>query len=208
MVAYESAGSERLECNNMHGLTGNKVHIISPRTSLAVPTSIGPSVLLVGHVSSRACSTPSLVLYSEGSVTSPRGCQCTFFDGVYSFSVVASHQDVTAVHLWNGSTTSISEAAYVPDCSEIKKTIIVICICVKLFSVLKGAPSGAGKGEGGSCCFFFGSINYVKIQEEGNINCEFSGVFTETHDRQNTHPPVCFVLEAQDIIIILYCFLG
>ena len=96
---------------NTYTLTRNRVHIISPRASFAVPTSIGPSVLPVGHVSSRTGSTPTLVLYSEDFEAVPQSNQRTFQNGVSSSSVKATDEDIFTISSWNGSTTGVSIAA-------------------------------------------------------------------------------------------------
>ena len=62
----------------LNNLTGYFVNIVSPGSSFAISTSIRPSILSVGHVSSRASSTPTLMLYSEDSVTKSQSNQRTF----------------------------------------------------------------------------------------------------------------------------------
>ena len=97
------------------------VNVVSPRASFAVPTSIGPSVLSVGHVSSRTGSTPSLVLNSEDSVTKPQSNQSTFQDGVCSSPIESRHQWIATIHLWNGSVTSVFVASEWLGCKQRKK---------------------------------------------------------------------------------------
>ena len=102
----------KLEQNiKLYRLTGYEIHIISPWSSFAIPTSIGTSVPPVGHVSSWSCSTPTLMLDCKSSVTTPRRYCKALKDGVDSSSVEAPDKHVFAIHLWNGSTTSISETS-------------------------------------------------------------------------------------------------
>ena len=103
---------------NESKLTSYLVHVIGPRTSLAVPTSIGPSVLPVGHVSSWTSSTPPLILYSEDWVPEPQSNQRTFQDGVCSSSVKTRHQCVATIHLWDGSASSVFVASKGFDCTN------------------------------------------------------------------------------------------
>ena len=97
-------------CDNPR-LTVYSVHIISPRSSLAIPTPIGSSILSVSHMSSWTCSTPSLMLNSKSSVTKPHSNCSTFLQGVRSSTVISPHYWVTTVYSWNSSPTCVLEAS-------------------------------------------------------------------------------------------------
>ena len=102
----------------LNELTAYEINIIRPRSSFAVPTSIGSSILLKCHVSSRTCRTPSLMLNCKGFVTTPGGCCKALVDGGGSSSVEATDDDVFAIHLWNCSTAGVSETANRFYCKE------------------------------------------------------------------------------------------
>ena len=53
--------------------TRDGVNIISPRSSLSIPTSIGSSIPPVCHVSPRACGAPSLMLNRKVSIRTLHG---------------------------------------------------------------------------------------------------------------------------------------
>ena len=92
-------------------LTVYSVHVISPRTSFAILTTIGSSILPVSHVSSWACSAPSLMLDCKSSVTKPHSDCGTFLNGVRSSSVISSHYWIATVNSWDSSATSVFEAS-------------------------------------------------------------------------------------------------
>ena len=102
-------------CDNAR-LTVYSVHIISPRSSLAIPTPIGSSILSVSHVSSWTCSAPSLMLNSKSSVTKPQSNKGTTLNGFLSLSIISFHYWVTTVHSWNSTATSVFEASDWLDC--------------------------------------------------------------------------------------------
>ena len=102
-------------CDNPR-LTVYSVHIISPRSSLAIPTPIGSSILSVSHVSSWTCSAPSLMLNSKSSVTKPQSNEGTTLNGFLSLSIISFHYWVTTVHSWDSTATSVFEASDWLDC--------------------------------------------------------------------------------------------
>ena len=97
--------------------TRNKVNIVCPWTTFAIPTFIGSSILPVCQVSSRACSTPSLMLNSKSSVASLGSLQSTFCYGITSSSIETTHKKAFSIHLWNGSATCISVTASGSNCN-------------------------------------------------------------------------------------------
>ena len=100
----------------MWRLTVYSVHIISPRSSLAIPTPIGSSILSVSHMSSWTCSAPSLMLNSKSSVTKPQSNEGTTLNGFLSLSIISFHYWVTTVHSWDSTATSVFEASDWLDC--------------------------------------------------------------------------------------------
>ena len=106
--------------------TRNKVNIVCPRTTFAIPTFIGSSILPVRQVSSRACSTPSLMLNSKSSVASLGSLQSTFCYGITSSSIETTHKKAFSIHLWNGSATCISVTASGSNCNtKVSKSILI-----------------------------------------------------------------------------------
>ena len=97
-------------------LTVYSVHIISPRSSLAIPTPIGSSILSVSHMSSWTCSAPSLMLNSKSSVTKPQSNKGATLNGFFSLSIISFHYWVTTVHSWDSTATSVFEASDWLDC--------------------------------------------------------------------------------------------
>ena len=107
--------------NESELLANHVVDVISPRSSLAVSTSIGPSVLPVSNMCFRTSSAPSLMLYSKNSITKSQRNQGTFQDGIGSSPVVTRHQWIATIHLWNGAATSVFVASQRHDCIRKKK---------------------------------------------------------------------------------------
>ena len=112
-----SKGSSGTKCQ-VNELTGNEINIIRPWSSFAIPASIGSSILPVSQVSSWTCRTPSLMLNCKGSITTPGSCRKALIDGGGSSSVEATDNDVSAIHLWNSPTASVSETSNRFDCKE------------------------------------------------------------------------------------------
>ena len=110
----------RVSCFTNISLTRYNVNIISPWSPLAISTSIRPSILSVGHVSSRTSSTPSLMLYSKGSVTKSQSNQSTFQNSVCSSPVIVFDKNIFTIIPWNRSSAGISVAANWCNC-EISK---------------------------------------------------------------------------------------
>ena len=102
-------------CDNSR-LTVYSVHVICPRSSLAIPTPIGSSILSVSHMSSWTCSAPSLMLNSKSSVTKPQSNEGTTLNGFLSLSIISFHYWVTTVHSWDSTATSVFEASDWLDC--------------------------------------------------------------------------------------------
>ena len=114
----------QVSTKSIYRLTGYEIHIISPRTSLSVPTSIGPSILPECQVSSWARSAPSLMLDCKGSVTTSLCYREALVDGIRSSSVVAPDENIFTIHLWNCSATSVTETANRFDLKKEKKECI------------------------------------------------------------------------------------
>ena len=103
---------------NFKILTVNSIDVICPRSSFAVPATIGSSVFGIcpmGHASS---SAPSLVLHSKHSETIPQSHKSAFRDGVNSSTIVVSNQGIFAVFSWNGSTFGVAIATSVFNCES------------------------------------------------------------------------------------------
>ena len=72
-------------------LTINSVHIISPRSSLSIPTPIGSSVPPIRHMSSSTRSAPSLMLDGKHLGSEHQSNKSAFLYGGFSWSVVTFH---------------------------------------------------------------------------------------------------------------------
>ena len=72
-------------------LTIHSVHIISPRSSLSIPTPIGSSVPPIRHMSSSTRSAPSLMLDGKHLGSKHQSNKSAFLNGGFSWSVVAFH---------------------------------------------------------------------------------------------------------------------
>ena len=93
--------------NNKIWHTYYVIYVIGPRASFAIPTFIGSSVLPVCKMGPGSSSAPSLMLYSEDSVTKPQSDKSTFQDGVCSFPVITCYQWIATVHLRYSSAASV-----------------------------------------------------------------------------------------------------
>ena len=103
---------------NFKILTVNSIDVICPRSSFAVPATIGSPVFGIcpmGHASS---SAPSLVLHSKHSETIPQSHKSAFRDGVNSSTIVVSNQSIFAVFSWNGSTFGVAIATSIFNCES------------------------------------------------------------------------------------------
>ena len=99
-------------------LTVNSIDVICPRSSFAVPATIGSSVFGICPMGPGSSSAPSLVLHSKDSETKPQSHKSAFRDGVNSSPIVISNQDIFAVFSWNGSTFGVAIATSVFNCES------------------------------------------------------------------------------------------